>query len=228
MADINNAAWSQTDDNNNGGSPSGFPEGMAPSGVNNSERAVMGAVKRWHDQISPTVTSGGSANAQTLGYAVPPAALAVGDEFAFIAGFTNTGAMTLDVGAGGALNVVTNDGIALTGGEVRAGEVVRVSYSGSSWQLETIRRLTAAANGFIKLPGGIIVQWGSVTLTAVNTAAVLFPLNFPTAVWNVQTNIVETAGNIENCGPGSVTLSGFNFNVSIAVTTTAYWFAIGN
>lgn len=41
--------WSTTAANNNSASPDGFPENMAPSGVNNSEREVMAQVKTWHD-----------------------------------------------------------------------------------------------------------------------------------------------------------------------------------
>lgn len=47
MSDIK--SWSETAANNNSASPDGFPENMAPSGVNNSAREVMGAVRRWVD-----------------------------------------------------------------------------------------------------------------------------------------------------------------------------------
>lgn len=41
--------WSTTADNNNATSPNGFPEGMAPSGLNNSSRQVMADVKTWYE-----------------------------------------------------------------------------------------------------------------------------------------------------------------------------------
>lgn len=44
----NISAWSTSAAANNSASPDGFPEGMAPSGVNDSAREVMGAVKRWY------------------------------------------------------------------------------------------------------------------------------------------------------------------------------------
>ncbi len=47
MSDIK--SWSETAANNNSAAPNGFPEGMAPSGVNDAAREVMGAVRRWTD-----------------------------------------------------------------------------------------------------------------------------------------------------------------------------------
>lgn len=46
MSDV--SAWSVTDASNNVAVPDGFPEGMAPAGLNDSSRAVMGAVARWY------------------------------------------------------------------------------------------------------------------------------------------------------------------------------------
>jgi hypothetical protein len=49
MADI--SAWSATDESNTVAPPDGWPEFMPPSMVNNSARAMMGAVRRWYDQV---------------------------------------------------------------------------------------------------------------------------------------------------------------------------------
>lgn len=45
----NISAWSTTATNNNAASPNGFPEGMPPSGVNDSMREVMAAVRKWYE-----------------------------------------------------------------------------------------------------------------------------------------------------------------------------------
>ncbi len=42
-------AWSTTANNNNSASPDGFPESMAPSGVNNSAREMMALLKGWYE-----------------------------------------------------------------------------------------------------------------------------------------------------------------------------------
>ena len=73
-------------------------------------------------------TSTGSANAQsiTTGFSA-----ADGQTVAFLAGFTNTSAMTLDAGTGAVavLRDTAYDAIALTGGEVVAGNVVLAVYA---------------------------------------------------------------------------------------------------
>jgi hypothetical protein len=134
MSDIETANWSETAASNNAAPPNGMPEGMAPSGVNDAGREIMGAVKREWDRSHPTVTSGGSANAQTLSYSVNPAALVQGQVYSFIAGFTNTGAASLQVGSLGA-KAIQLAGSALTGGEIVTGQMVMLAYDGASYQI---------------------------------------------------------------------------------------------
>ena len=105
MSDIESANYSETAGGNNAASPNGAPEGMAPSGVNDTIREIMAAIKRDWNRSHPTVTSGGAANAQTLTYATAPAGYFQGQRFCFIAGFTNTGAATLNVNGIGAKNI---------------------------------------------------------------------------------------------------------------------------
>lgn len=86
-------------------------------------------------------TSGGSANAQTVASPTPTGfTLAVGKRVTFIAGFTNTGAMTLNVNSSGATNVYkpTPSGpVALVGGEVIAGNYIEAVFDGTQFQLYT-------------------------------------------------------------------------------------------
>jgi hypothetical protein len=86
-------------------------------------------------------TSGGSANAQTVTSPTPTGfTLAVGKRVTFIAGFTNTGAMTLNVNATGVTNVYRYTPLGpavLTGGEVVAGNYVEVVFDGTQFQLYT-------------------------------------------------------------------------------------------
>ena len=46
MTDISASNWSPTDASNNSAAPDGAPEGMPPSGVNDTMRAIMGADRR--------------------------------------------------------------------------------------------------------------------------------------------------------------------------------------
>lgn len=52
-------SWSTSAASNNSTSPDGFPENMAPSGVNNSAREVMASLKAWHDKVTSLPLIGG-------------------------------------------------------------------------------------------------------------------------------------------------------------------------
>lgn len=227
MADLNQASWSQTDASNNSGSPAGWPEGMAPSGVNDSARAGMGAVKRWHDQITPTLTSTGSANTQLLTYAVAPTAYVGGDVFSFFAGFTNSGPASLNVNGLGAKQIVTADGVALSGGEIRVGYVVTVFYDGTSMRLaHQHKQFLAASFGYLALPGGLLLQWGQTTFGAQTAVLVTFNIPFG-GLYQVQTSLVQGSGDGFIAGVSATSASGFTFSTNSSYTGTGYWFAIG-
>lgn len=134
-ADVESATWSETASSNNAASPNGWTSGtMLPSQVEPTAREMMAALKRDWDHKGPTLISGGSANAQTLTYAVAPAAYVQGQRFMFIPNFTNTGATTLNVNGLGAVAINVNGG-ALVGGELRIGGVAEVVYDGSIFRL---------------------------------------------------------------------------------------------
>jgi microcystin-dependent protein len=84
-------------------------------------------------------TSGGSANAQTV--TVGTFTNTNGQSFYFVAGNTNTGAMTLSVNGGSPIAVTraSNTGVvALTGNEVTQGNVIGVTYVSSTGQFQLI------------------------------------------------------------------------------------------
>lgn len=127
---------STTDANNNGSAANaGFPEGMAPSDVNNAARALEGMIARWYKDGNGTLTTGGSSNAYTLTPNRTISAYADGDTFLIEANHTNTGAATLNVSALGAKSIVTVGGSALGAGEITSGGRYFVSYDGTNFQL---------------------------------------------------------------------------------------------
>lgn len=81
-------------------------------------------------------TSGGSANAQTLTLTPAITAYAAGQTFRFIAGYTNTGATTLNVNGVGAKNIYypTTKSALLTN-EIMAGAAYQVMYDGTQFLL---------------------------------------------------------------------------------------------
>lgn len=61
--------YSKTADNNNAASPNGFPENMAPSGVNNSARQVMADVRTWYEDAEwLKLGENGNSNAFSISY----------------------------------------------------------------------------------------------------------------------------------------------------------------
>lgn len=149
--DISNPSWTQNDAGNIAPPPNGWPPNMNPAQVRPTEQAEMGAIKRWHDYTSCTVTSSGTANAQTLTYTQGPQALVNGDIFCFYpaAGLTNTGPTTLNINGLGPLAITTSAAAALIGGELPANNPIMVVYDGIQFRIlptlpsrETIPTLT--------------------------------------------------------------------------------------
>lgn len=130
MADIFSSDWSETDSSNT----VLWNEGMPPSSVNNSGRAMQGAVRRWFDWSNASVTSTGAANVQVITYTVAPSALHAGLVFRFIPGFSNTSATTVNINTLGAIPVLAY-GQPLTGGEIKATVIAVIAYDGTSFHL---------------------------------------------------------------------------------------------
>jgi len=134
MSDIQ--TWSNTAASNNAAPPNGFPEGMAPSTVNDAAREVMAAVSRYRSDTDGVNTSAGT-NTVTLTASRTVTAYAQGDLYTFKAGGTNTGAVTFNVSALGAKAVQFN-GAALVGGEIVSGLMYTVVYDGTQFQLMNV------------------------------------------------------------------------------------------
>lgn len=87
-------------------------------------------------------------------------------------------------------------------------------------------------NGYQKIPGGLILQWGSWSSGAgLAGQAITFPVAFPNAVLFVAPVVVTTSGAnmqsdsaIGHAAIVSPTTSGFTARVA---ATTGLWFAIG-
>lgn len=109
MSDIE--LWSELASGNGSNSPDGFPEGMAPGGVNNSAREVMAATKRWYDRRSPVVSTTGAtdgngrAPAYALTYSQAPTNYIQGQVYSFKAHARNTAGATLNINGLGAKQI---------------------------------------------------------------------------------------------------------------------------
>ena len=119
--------------------PSVTLSGTADTGeiTNTSVTAVKAAYGPWF-----YCTDGGTANAHSLTAAASattlPTTLVAGQEFAYTAAATNTGAVTVAIsGIGGTVALTKNGSTALTAGDVRSGQLVWVRYDGTRMQLAT-------------------------------------------------------------------------------------------
>ena len=128
------SGWSPDAASNNRPPPDGWPEGMQPSGVNDSAREMMAAIRRWWERLTPTLTSAGTPAVQTLTYATAPGAYVRGDVFTFFSGFTTTGPMTLNVNGLGP-KLVRRGSVDLLPNAIVAGQLVVVAYDGTDFQV---------------------------------------------------------------------------------------------
>lgn len=107
-------------------------EGMNPANVNDADRADLTDTAKWRDDTSGALTSGGSANAQTLTTNSTITAYADGQRFHFVAGFTTTTSATLNVDSVGAKAIRKGADLALGGREILIGGHYIVQYDASA------------------------------------------------------------------------------------------------
>jgi hypothetical protein len=131
--------WSTTASTNATADPSiNFAEGMAPSAVNDSARALMAVVAAWRNDISATNTTTGTATAYALatseGINTTPAN---GQMISFIAHANSGAAPTLQVDGGNTYPLWLT-GTTIPAGTLVAGSPYRVAFSvsNSAWLLE--------------------------------------------------------------------------------------------
>jgi hypothetical protein len=118
MSDVD--TWSPVDESNTSPPPDGFPEFMLPSGVNNSARAMMGAVRRMYDK-------------QVDGTTVLPYLKLSGGTVTGATTFAGITATTLNTSGGGSIGgTLTVTGAVNTGSSINC-----VSYSLSGQNFAT-------------------------------------------------------------------------------------------
>jgi hypothetical protein len=115
-------------------------------------------------------TTGGTANAQTI--TAPNFTNVDGQIIGFIAGFTNTGPLTLSVNLGTPINVLkdtTTGPVNLSGGEVVAGNQYQVVYVAGTGQFQLIAYPVPAQNNAEQnLASAPTTDLGQITSRAIN------------------------------------------------------------
>ncbi len=94
-------------------------------------------------------------------------------------------------------------------------------------------------NGYTFLPGGLLIQWGTVSTTSSSGTVTFATANiaFPNACFSVQTTAkynsgVGVPGSQANYAPDSSSLSSTSFSWTLITSSSSwrgfYWVAIGN
>lgn len=82
------------------------------------------------------------------------------------------------------------------------------------------------ANGFQKIPGGLIIQWGQASLSGT-VAVVTFPIQFPNiCTFATTTDSENVPANVRYSGTSNRTASSVTFTFN-ATPADFFWFAIG-
>lgn len=154
--------YSSTAASNNGATPNGWPEGQPPSSVNDCARQMQACIAEFvHSAIA-----GGTADALTVTFVNPPAALTDGMELHLRAAAANaTTTPTLNLNALGAKTITKLGGAALVPGDI-VGNLhetsLRYNLANTRWELMnpgTVSALTAPvtlpASGSIDSSGNL-------------------------------------------------------------------------
>ena len=204
-------------------------------GVNNAQ--TIAEIKTFSSNPLSTATQSTNANALTKYSAVVKNS---GDET--IAGI-KTFSSTISGSINGNASTVTN-GVYTTGDQTIEGvkafsssPIVPTPTAGdNSTKVATtafvLANFTAslAANGYQKLPGGLIIQWGTMPYTSDNgNATITFPITFPTVCVSIVPSIDTVTNGAGNWSVYGKTTTYFSANYSSTVVSSAsgYYIAVG-
>lgn len=102
------------------------------------------------------------------------------------------------------------------------------AYAKSEWDSSN------ATNGYCKLPTGVIMQWGAVTITpsaagVITSSVITFPITFPSGAKSINVTPNSAVPDKLTTSGGTITSSGFTIYMTRTNTTdtTVWWFATG-
>jgi len=136
--------WSTTPASNATVGSINWAENQNPSTVNDSARQEMADVAAWRDFLGGAKISSGT-DTITLTSGLSLSAYAQGQLFAFEAGGTNTGAVTLNVDSVGAKAIKKHHDVDLAAGDFEAGGIYIVAYEATADNFQLISAVSNTA-----------------------------------------------------------------------------------
>lgn len=87
-----------------------------------------------------------------------------------------------------------------------------------------------AANGYYKLPGGLILQWGTNTSGSANNLAITLPTAFASACYSGGLNTIGATSRavaVISCTTTTLTVARYNSSTGANTTDNIFWWAVG-
>jgi hypothetical protein len=208
--DIGASNWSETDASNTATPPSGWPEGMNPSDVNNSARMMMGAIKRSWDRQNPVYSAGGGTTAYTLTPTEPLAAYLDGEFWMWRQPSTSAATATMNVSALGAKNIrafIAGTWTNVAAGALVSGDIVCAFYRSSSGTFDVLFTTSAMSPSIAQTITAVYTHAASLVMSgaAINEAKGADIASATTTDIGAATgNYVDVTGTTTITGLGTV------------------------
>lgn len=199
----NVSQWSVTAGNNNASPPDGWPEGMAPSDVNNSARENMAALARWYGDLKGNIQSGGSASSYTLTTNNGYAALTDISILVFRAHATNNSGATLNVDGLGS-RPLRIAGAVIESAAIVQDTITMVAYNALNDVFDVLGRginefeieTELLADWDVLLPPEFYRTAGTANLPPEFDTSVGLGINLNTSTINARLHITTSNGNL--------------------------------
>src|SRR5262249_33641001 len=226
-------SWSKTPASNaTADGPINWAEGQSPSSVNDSARAMMARTAEWRDDVSGTITTGGTSTAYTVTSSQGFDTLVhlSGAMIAFVPHTTCGATVTLNVDGLGAKPVRTSPGVELASGTLIQGTPYVVTYNNS----DAVFYLRGFYGNAFNIPvGGLMPYLGSSApnsnflfpfgqaisrttyATLFSLISTAFGVGDGTATFNVPDLRGRAIFGLDNMGGSAasrITVAGGNFN----------------
>lgn len=184
----NPSAWSTNAANNDAAPPNGFPEGMAPSTVNDAARELMAGIARWYKDASGNLLSTGTSTAYVVATNSAHGSFAAISVLFFRAHVGNGAAPTLNVDGLGP-KAIRLAGAAIATGTVATNQIIAVAYNSATDGFDVVgiqnplSGLSPATNNFIVWSGSAwIVATPAAARTALGLGSIAtYPVTISTA-----------------------------------------------